>query len=68
MQIAAVIVLAVVLFIAANHYTSQFGNSMVDFAYACIRTCCRVRMVAREHAFRAFVAASIHHGASQPER
>jgi hypothetical protein len=25
MQIAAVIVLAVVLFIAANHYTSQFG-------------------------------------------
>ena len=69
MQVAAVIVLAAVLFIAANYYTSRFGNSMVGGAYACIRARSRVRVVAGEHAFRPLVAACIYRvAASQPEQ
>jgi hypothetical protein len=57
MQIAAVIVLAAVLFIAANHYTFPIWRYLVGCAYACIRARSWVRVVAGEYAIRTLVAA-----------
>ena len=50
MQIAAVIVLAAVLFIAANHYTSRYGVVWWVAHTLVFAILSRVRVVATEHA------------------
>ena len=68
MQVVAVIVLAALIFIAANYYTSRLGLMWWVACTFVLSARSRIRLVAGEYAFRAVGAACIHRAtASQPE-